>query len=54
MGIGLGIIISSLILICLQSTLYSDYEVEKRAREMGMKYPDEILALEKNNEGGNQ
>lgn len=53
MGIGLGIVIASLIMLFSQSSYYSDYEIEKKAREMGMKYPEEILAIEKNIEGGN-
>ena len=43
MGIGIGIIIANFIFIAYESLGYSDYEIEKRARELGMRYQDEML-----------
>lgn len=43
-GLGIGIIIASLVLSLYNPSKVSDAQVEKRAREMGMKYPDEIKA----------
>lgn len=54
MGIGIGLMIMSLIIILFPSMFFSDYEVEKKAREMGMKYPDEIRALENVDLGGSE
>jgi len=46
MGIGLGIMIACTVIMVFQNPIYSDYQVEQKARELGMKYPDEIRALE--------
>jgi hypothetical protein len=46
MGIGLGIMMTCITIMILKNSVYSDYEIEKKARELGMKYPDEIRALE--------
>lgn len=52
MGIGIGIMISSLFWIGYQNSLYSSYQIEKRARQLGMKYPSEMMALENDTLGG--
>ncbi|GAA0178059.1 hypothetical protein SH2C18_11770 [Clostridium sediminicola] len=44
-GIGIGIIITCLILMPFVKTYDSSY-VEKKAREFGMVYPDEVKVLE--------
>lgn len=54
MGIGIGIIITCLIMIFTQNSFYTDYKIEKRARELGMIYSEEIRAIEKNTIGGNE
>lgn len=46
MGIGIGIMISSIVWMLYQNSLYTSYQIEKRARALGMKYPSEIRALE--------
>lgn len=43
-GLGVGIVITALLLSLNPSYKLSKLEVEKRARNMGMKYPDEIKA----------
>lgn len=43
MGIGIGIILANFIFIAYQGLGYKDYEIEKKARKLGMKYEDEIL-----------
>ncbi|MCG8484356.1 MAG: flagellar protein [Clostridia bacterium] len=52
MGIGIGLMISSLVWAGYQNSLYSAYQIEKRARQLGMKYPSEIRVLENNELGG--
>ena len=48
LGIGIGIVISSLILSAIKlSYNLSDYEVEKKALKMGMKYPDDVKVIYK-------
>ncbi|SQC03187.1 hypothetical protein [Clostridium tetanomorphum] len=43
---GIGIVISTLIMIGTKINYQmSNYEVEKRARSMGMKYPEEIKVI---------
>ncbi len=40
---GIGIVISTLIMTKVKINYeISDYQVEKRARAMGMKYPEEV------------
>lgn len=51
MGIGIGLIIVSLIMILFPNVFMSDYKIEKRARELGMKYPDELRVLEEHSGG---
>ncbi len=46
MGIGLGMMMTCIVIMIFKNSIYSDYEIEKKARELGMKYPDEIRALE--------
>ncbi len=43
-GLGVGIVITALLLSLSPSYKLSKLEVEKKARNMGMKYPDEIKA----------
>lgn len=43
-GLGVGIVITALLLSLNPSYNLSKLEVEKKARNMGMKYPDEIKA----------
>lgn len=43
-GLGVGIVITALLLSLNPSYKLSKLEVEKKARNMGMKYPDEIKA----------
>lgn len=43
-GLGVGIIITALILSISPNYKLSKLEAEKMARSMGMKYPDEIKA----------
>lgn len=52
MGIGIGLMISSLIWASFQNSSYSAYQIEKRARQLGMKYPSEIRVLEQRELGG--
>lgn len=54
MGIGIGMMISSMAILSFQNSFYSNYEIEKKARALGMKYPDEIRALENDISGGNE
>lgn len=51
MGIGIGIMITCLLIISLGYRDYSDYEIEKKASELGMIYPDEVRALRNENVG---
>ncbi|MBE6065286.1 hypothetical protein [Clostridium cochlearium] len=46
LGIGIGIVmgITSMIGVKINYNL-SDYEIEKRARSMGMKYPEEVKVI---------
>ncbi|WP_207639969.1 hypothetical protein [Fervidicella metallireducens] len=41
---GIGLILSTLVLYSYGPTNLSKATIEKKAREMGMKYPDEIKA----------
>ncbi|EYE88812.1 hypothetical protein Q428_06135 [Fervidicella metallireducens AeB] len=43
-GLGIGLILSTLVLYSYGPTNLSKATIEKKAREMGMKYPDEIKA----------
>lgn len=52
MGIGIGIMITTIIWAAYQNSMYSSYEIEKRARALGMKYPSERRVLENNELGG--
>lgn len=45
LGIGIGIVICSMIMILTPREDISKFEIEKRARDMGMIYKDEVKAL---------
>lgn len=44
LGLGTGLIVSTLVLYSYGPINLSKATIEKKAREMGMKYPDEIKA----------
>jgi hypothetical protein len=47
LGLGIGFIICGLLMIAMPRPQISNVEVEKRARDMGMVYPDDVKALYK-------
>lgn len=49
MGLGIGIIITCLILMLLNYHMMSPYKVEKEARKLGMIFPDDAKASVTNN-----
>ncbi|KMT21720.1 hypothetical protein [Clostridium cylindrosporum] len=50
LGLGVGLVVATMIISLFPKSTISDVKVEKRARDMGMKYPDEIKAFFKNDE----
>jgi len=46
LGIGLGILIATLVISIFGADSMSKGEIEMKAREYGMKYPSEIKVLE--------
>ncbi len=44
MGLGIGLIVAVLLMTFFTNVGLSDYELEKRARDLGMMYPEEIKA----------
>lgn len=48
-GVGVGILICTIMLHLFAKPNVSSYYIEKKAREMGMMYPDEIKAYFDNN-----
>ncbi len=49
LGLGIGIIISALLMSTFSIKNISKLEIERRASELGMMYPDEIKAFFNNN-----
>lgn len=47
LGIGIGFIISALLMMAMPQTKISNDQVERMARDMGMVYPDDVKALYK-------
>ncbi|MFA5527331.1 MAG: hypothetical protein WC996_01830 [Peptostreptococcales bacterium] len=43
MGIGIGILLANFVFMAYRGLGYNDYEIEKMARKLGMKYEDEML-----------
>ncbi|MDI0266989.1 flagellar protein [Clostridioides difficile] len=46
LGIGIGILISTLCIMLFSNNDMSKAEIEKKARELGMKYASEMKVLE--------
>ncbi len=42
MGLGIGLLTAVLLMTVFSKATLSDYELEKRARDMGMVYPGEL------------
>jgi hypothetical protein len=45
LGIGIGLVLASLIMMAITPGTVQKSEVEKKARALGMVYPDEVKAL---------
>ena len=48
MGIGLGMTIAALLLFFFSPGRMSDFQIEQKAREMGMVYKNEIVIIREN------
>jgi hypothetical protein len=44
-GLGVGMVISALLIMAVPPAGYSKGDVEKAARDMGMIYPDDVKAM---------
>lgn len=53
LGLGLGLSIASLLLLLWPPERMTDYQIEKKAREMGMVYKQEVLVFKDDLTGGN-
>ncbi|HZK34593.1 MAG TPA: hypothetical protein VFD33_04715 [Bacillota bacterium] len=54
LGIGIGLVIASILLLPFKSKKPSPMEIEGMAREMGMVYEDEIKAISDVEKGENR
>lgn len=49
LGLGIGLIISAVLMSSVKSNNISKYEIERKAQELGMMYPDDVKAFFNNN-----
>lgn len=54
MGIGIGLIIATVLLLPFHERKISATEIESKARDLGMIYIDEIKALPDKDKGGDK
>lgn len=45
LGLGIGIILSAILMTAFTPNNITKYEIERKAQELGMMYPDEIKAF---------
>lgn len=50
MGIGIGLIVATLLMLTYAPRNIPKYQIEKMAKDLGMKYDDEIKAYFKNDD----
>ncbi len=50
MGFGLGLALASTLLILIPTGVLTDFQIESKARDLGMVYPQEVLVLQEREE----